>query len=41
MGIFRAVDRPIYGSANPVAEQPPGREALEGLLRSGTTWTVN
>ena len=41
MGIFRAVDRPIYGSANPVADEPPGRQALEGLLRSGTTWTVN
>ena len=41
MGIFRAVDRPVYGSGNPVAEQPPGREALGSLLRSGTTWTVN
>ena len=41
MGVFRAVERPVYGSGNPVNEAPPGREALVGLLHSGTTWTVD
>ena len=41
MGVFRAVERPVYGTANPVAVTPPGREALSGLLHSGTTWTVD
>jgi 2-oxoglutarate/2-oxoacid ferredoxin oxidoreductase subunit beta len=41
MGVFRAVERPVYGTGNPVNEAPPGREALAGLLHSGTTWTVD
>ena len=41
MGVFRAVERPVYGVANPVNEAPPGREALAGLLTSGSTWTVD
>lgn len=40
MGIFRAVDKPVYGDRNPVPEQPPGRELISDLLHSGSTWTV-
>jgi 2-oxoglutarate ferredoxin oxidoreductase subunit beta len=41
MGVFRAVERPVYGSLNSVADHPPGRERVERLLHSGTTWTVS
>jgi 2-oxoglutarate/2-oxoacid ferredoxin oxidoreductase subunit beta len=41
MGVFRAVERPVYGRGHPVEATPPGREALAGLLRSGSTWTVD
>lgn len=41
MGVFRAVERPVYGDRNPVAERPPGRELLHGLLHSGSTWQVD
>jgi len=40
MGVFRAVDRPIYGERNEVSARPPGRGALQELLQSGTTWQV-
>jgi 2-oxoglutarate ferredoxin oxidoreductase subunit beta len=41
MGVFRAVDRPVYGERNPVADVPEGREALRKLLNSGSTWRVD
>jgi 2-oxoglutarate ferredoxin oxidoreductase subunit beta len=41
MGVFRAVQRPIYGSRNPVADAPQGRESLRKLLYSGSTWQVD
>jgi 2-oxoglutarate ferredoxin oxidoreductase subunit beta len=41
MGVFRAVERPIYGERNPVGEVPEGREALRTLLHSGSTWQVD
>jgi 2-oxoglutarate ferredoxin oxidoreductase subunit beta len=41
MGVFRAVERPVYGSINSVADHPPGRGRIERLLHSGTTWTVS
>jgi len=40
MGVFRAVERPIYGDRNPVAAKPPGRQRVAELLGSGTTWVV-
>jgi 2-oxoglutarate ferredoxin oxidoreductase subunit beta len=41
MGVFRAVERPVYGTGNPVETEPPGRGALDALLHSGVTWTVD
>ena len=41
MGVFRAVDKPVYGERNPVTEQPPGRQLITDLLHSGSTWTVD
>jgi len=45
MGIFRAVDRPVYeGEVNRqlvAASKQPGPTDLAGLLYSGTTWTVD
>jgi 2-oxoglutarate/2-oxoacid ferredoxin oxidoreductase subunit beta len=40
MGVFRAVDKPIYGERNPVTATPPGRGLIDDLLRSGSTWEV-
>ncbi len=40
MGVFRAVDRPVYGR-NPVETEPPGRQLISDLLHSGTTWEVD
>ncbi|MCZ7628631.1 MAG: thiamine pyrophosphate-dependent enzyme [Microthrixaceae bacterium] len=40
MGVFRAVDKPVYGARNPVPERPPGRELISELLHSGSTWTI-
>ena len=45
LGIFRQVERPVYGDGleqqlrDAAAKQGPGD--LEGLLHSGDTWTVN
>ena len=39
MGVFRAVERPVYGIATSPGP-PPGRDALGALLHSGSTWTV-
>ena len=45
LGVFRAVDRPVYGEAvgEQLAEarQGLGDGDLEKLLRSGDTWTVS
>jgi 2-oxoglutarate ferredoxin oxidoreductase subunit beta len=41
MGVFRAVERPVYGTRSEVNAAPPGRDALRGLLNSGSTWTVD
>ncbi len=41
MGVFRDVDRPIYGERNPIPDTPPGRQLISDLLLSGSTWTVN
>jgi 2-oxoglutarate/2-oxoacid ferredoxin oxidoreductase subunit beta len=45
IGVFRAVDRPVYGSALAAsleeARAAVGREELEKLLHSGDTWTVS
>jgi 2-oxoglutarate ferredoxin oxidoreductase subunit beta len=44
IGVFRAVDRPVYGSELAAsleeARASVGREELEKLLHSGDTWTV-
>jgi 2-oxoglutarate ferredoxin oxidoreductase subunit beta len=45
IGVFRAVDRPVYGaelaSALDEARAKVDREELEKLLHSGDTWTVS
>ena len=45
MGVFRAVERPDYGSQVDAqlieAQARKGPGDLEALLRSGTTWTVD
>jgi 2-oxoglutarate ferredoxin oxidoreductase subunit beta len=45
IGVFRAVDRPVYGAelapALDEARAQVGREELEKLLHSGETWTVS
>jgi 2-oxoglutarate/2-oxoacid ferredoxin oxidoreductase subunit beta len=44
IGVFRDVERPVYGSeAGPdatAAQQTPDASELDGVLRSGDTWTV-
>jgi 2-oxoglutarate/2-oxoacid ferredoxin oxidoreductase subunit beta len=44
IGVFRAVERPVYGSELAAsleeARAAVGREELEKLLQSGDTWTV-
>ena len=44
IGIFRAIDRPVYGAdlgaALEEARAQVGLEDLEGLLHAGDTWTV-
>ena len=44
IGVFRAVDRPVYGAELSAsldeARAKVGREELEKLLHSGETWTV-
>jgi 2-oxoglutarate/2-oxoacid ferredoxin oxidoreductase subunit beta len=45
IGVFRAVDRPDYGNETDrqveIARERHGDGDLEGLLRSGSTWTVD
>jgi 2-oxoglutarate/2-oxoacid ferredoxin oxidoreductase subunit beta len=45
IGVFRAVDRPVYGAELSAslneAREKVGREELEKLLHSGDTWTVS
>jgi 2-oxoglutarate ferredoxin oxidoreductase subunit beta len=45
IGVFRAVDRPVYGAELAAsldeARATVGREELEKLLHSGDTWTVS
>jgi 2-oxoglutarate/2-oxoacid ferredoxin oxidoreductase subunit beta len=45
IGVFRAVDRPVYGAELAAsldeARAAVGREELEKLLHSGDTWTVS
>ncbi len=45
IGVFRAVDRPVYGGelseSLEEARASVGREELEKLLHSGDTWTVS
>ncbi len=41
IGVFRSVERPVYGGLEPDAVcEELGVEELDGLLRSGDTWTV-
>jgi 2-oxoglutarate ferredoxin oxidoreductase subunit beta len=40
IGIFRQVDRHVYGRPARVSEQPPSDEQLHALLHSSDTWTV-
>ena len=40
MGVFRAVEKDVYGEGNPVPATPPGREQIDQLLHSGSTWEV-
>jgi 2-oxoglutarate ferredoxin oxidoreductase subunit beta len=39
IGIFRRVERPVYGRGRPSSE-PASEEQLEELLHSGDTWTI-
>jgi 2-oxoglutarate ferredoxin oxidoreductase subunit beta len=45
IGVFRAVDRPVYGAELAAsldeARAKVGPEELEKLLHSGETWTVS
>ncbi len=40
IGIFRDVERPVYGRTGRVAPEPATSEQLGDLLLSGDTWTV-
>ncbi len=40
IGIFRAVERPVFGRPSRVRHEPAGEEELAELLASGDTWTV-
>ena len=44
VGVFRAVERPVYGEAMArelqVAREGLGAQELDELLRSGDAWTV-
>ncbi|MGI9576992.1 MAG: 2-oxoacid:ferredoxin oxidoreductase subunit beta, partial [Microthrixaceae bacterium] len=40
MGVFRAVDKPVYGERNPVPPKPPGTELVDKILHAGSTWEV-
>jgi 2-oxoglutarate ferredoxin oxidoreductase subunit beta len=40
IGVFRDVERAVYGRGREVASTPPGVDALADLLHAGETWTV-
>ena len=40
IGIFRSVERPVFGRNGAAAPEPASEADLEGLLTSGDTWTV-
>jgi 2-oxoglutarate ferredoxin oxidoreductase subunit beta len=40
IGVFRDVQRPVYGRSGLVAPEPASDEELEALLNSGETWTI-
>jgi 2-oxoglutarate ferredoxin oxidoreductase subunit beta len=40
IGIFRDVERPVYGRPDKVLAEPPSEAELEELLVRGDTWTV-
>ena len=40
IGIFRAVERPVYGRGGGVRPEPATEVELEELLLRGDTWTV-
>jgi 2-oxoglutarate ferredoxin oxidoreductase subunit beta len=41
IGVFRSVERPVYGEEPAAEGAGPGREELERLLQAGETWTVS
>jgi 2-oxoglutarate/2-oxoacid ferredoxin oxidoreductase subunit beta len=41
IGIFRAVERPVYGRGGNVRPEPASEAELEELLLRGDTWTVS
>ena len=41
IGIFRDVDRPVYGDGRTVSDAPPGGDELDGLLLGSDTWTIS
>jgi 2-oxoglutarate ferredoxin oxidoreductase subunit beta len=40
IGVFRSVERPVYGRGGEVAAEPPSIDQLSELLVTGDTWTV-
>ena len=40
IGIFRAVERPVYGRGGAVRPEPASEVELEELLLGGDTWNV-
>lgn len=40
IGVFRDVQRPVYGRSGLVAPEPASEDELEALLNSGDTWTI-
>jgi 2-oxoglutarate ferredoxin oxidoreductase subunit beta len=41
IGIFRDVERPVFGRGGLVAPEPASDEELEALLNSADTWTIS
>jgi 2-oxoglutarate ferredoxin oxidoreductase subunit beta len=40
IGVFRDVERQVYGRGPQVAAAPPSEDQLEALLHGGETWTI-
>jgi 2-oxoglutarate ferredoxin oxidoreductase subunit beta len=40
IGVFRDVQRPVYGRAGVASPEPGSEEELAELLEGGETWTV-